>query len=78
MKFTESKVSSLMGHTEVRFVEEEKKEFAIVASPMGMVFEGTSPPVENRAELNELAKTIGMAWNRHLDLKPKLLRPHHQ
>jgi hypothetical protein len=73
LKFTRNKSTHLLGHTQVSFyLAEPDATFKVCATPGGIFFEGTSPVISNRVELDSLAKVIGDAWKEHLSLKPKL------
>lgn len=68
MKFTKEKVSSLLGHTEIRRACDE---FLIISSPFGVVMRGDLEVVDEN-DLRVLAEAIGGAWTDVQLLKPKL------
>lgn len=80
--FKKEKVSSLLGHTEVRFEQippEATKPtsplFTVVASSRGLYISGHMIGfIENMAELDEFAQVVSDAWVEHLKLKPKLTK----
>jgi hypothetical protein len=78
VKFLREKVSALSGETEVRFteiVEGEDKPFPpfrLIATKLGVRFEGRSMPVTSIEELQDLAKVVSDAWTAHRSLQPKL------
>lgn len=78
MQMKRDKVSTLMGHTEVRFTEitgeESSTPFVIIADYTGIRFEGKSSPLDTTQRLRELAKSIDAAWREHLKLKPQIAR----
>jgi len=76
IKFVREKRSSLLGHTEVVYTEastaKEPHPFQIVATQFGLRLSGSTLIVEGMRELDQLARTISLAWEDHLSLKPKL------
>jgi hypothetical protein len=81
LKFKREKVSSLMGHTEVRYTEEgtagdvPESAFQIIADPMGVRFRGgPSTHLSSSDDLELFAATVGAAFHDHVALKPKLAK----
>ncbi len=74
LKFTRTKVDNLMGQTEVRFTEDEAKEFVVAATREGVAFRGNSPTISDRAELDEFARVLSLAWKEHRGLIPQFAR----
>jgi hypothetical protein len=76
MKFEKRKISALNGETEVRFVElsqpEQSTPFTLIASRSGLTLQGTSPTIEDQAQLEEFARTVSLAWTEHRKLVPNL------
>lgn len=81
LKFNREKISSLMGHTEVRYTEvgtsgdKSETPFTITADPMGVRFSGGgSTHISSQEDLEAFASTVGAAFHDFVALKPKLVR----
>lgn len=74
MEFKTEKVSSLLGHTEVRRIEKTQNDnpFTIIASPYGLTIKGVSSTLSSNSDLQKVAQMIGESWNDYNDLKPKI------
>lgn len=44
----------------------------MISDAGGIRFQGLSPVISDRKSLDELAKTIGAAWNEHVTLRQAL------
>ncbi len=72
MKFKKEKVSSLLGHTEVRYTEQSMPGgFVVIATPWDVQIEGKGS-LQSMGDLQAFAKAMSDAWVSHLSLKPKL------
>lgn len=74
MKFTKSKVNSLLGKVETHFalqVAADDPRFVVIASAGGVRFEGSSPDFWGQDGAELLARTIGQAFTEYQQLRPK-------
>ncbi len=75
IRFKRKKVSSLLGHTEVRFTEqssqtdEDANPFTIIADHVGVWFRGNSFHLETVEALEVFAKAVSDAWLDHESLR---------
>lgn len=71
MKYGRTKVTSLSGETEVRFVAQPEgpdkpfPPFQLACSKRGIVISGNSGYIESPEDLRDLAKIVGEAWAEH-------------
>lgn len=78
MKFTKKKNQTVEGGAEVVYTQVPHGEeqpfppFKIIASKLGVKFEGQSCTVTDMEELQEFAKVLSEAWKDHRNLIPKL------
>lgn len=81
LKFNREKLSTLMGHTEVRYTEvgtagdKNENPFIIIADPMGVRFGGgPSTHISSQEDLEAFAEIVGKAFHDFAALQPKLVR----
>lgn len=76
MEFKREKVSSLLGHTEVFFIEKSTEgmdqDFRLVADAAGIRFQGKSPTLASVDDLEVFAQAVSSAWTDHQDLRKYL------
>lgn len=79
MEFKKTKITGISGEPEMHYVEKSSHEasplqaFRIIALPSGIQFEGNSPVIQTRTQLDKYAKIIGDAWTEHEKMKPKIV-----
>ncbi len=74
-KFERSKISTLDGRPEVRYVEKSGtgNPFAIVCSTVGVRFQGRlEKQIETELDLQDFAELMSMAWKDHKAIIPKI------
>lgn len=76
MKFEKEKIVGIAG-PQVHFYEAGNKEsgFSIIADKRGIRTEGSSPYLENAADLEAFAKAVSDAWKQHQMLRVKIISP---
>lgn len=68
MGYSSEKVSSLLGHTEVRYKKGE--DVVITATPFNVFI--AKIEITNQEELQQFAKDLSIAWKQHMKLRPDL------